>query len=578
MTLNAWRRIALPAFGCLLLSSCGWEPLVIAERPPNIVVVLADDLGYSDLGAYGGEIETPTIDRLAASGRLFSWFLTQGRCVPSRATLLTGKHPHEVGLGHMTTDLGLPAYRGALAEGVPTLPELLKERGYRNYMAGKWHLTPYDRSPDEEQAIRLGELLPSSAALPYDPNDLPTARGFDRFYGTLPGFSDYWNPHGLFEDDQPAAPEGAEDGRYFYTDAIADHALAFLDQHVDERPNEPFFLYAAFTTPHWPLHARSEDLAEEDVARYREGPAALKRQRHERQRELGLSVARHPLPSDDPAVVEHEAAAASSGDREALDWSVRAMQVYAAQVRDLDRSVGRLVDWLTAHELLENTLLLVLSDNGTSLSHVTDRWREIGLTPSRTADRRPVAVGNVHGVLPGPADTFQSYGRAWAHATNAPFRLFKTYVHEGGLAAPLIAHWPARLEGSIDDRPRSMLDLLPTLVIAAGGDSGSGYEGLDLFGTTDKALARVDSRRLAWEHQGNRALLGGGYKLVSIHDGAGPARWELYRTESDRTETRDLSGEEPETVRVMAAEWQAWADRVGVVPWTQLEAAARTAR
>ncbi|MXX62389.1 MAG: sulfatase-like hydrolase/transferase [Holophagales bacterium] len=561
----AFRRIALPTLGVLLLSSCGGERAAVEHGPPNIVVVLADDLGYSDLGAYGGEIATPAIDRLAADGRLFSWFLTQGRCVPSRATLLTGRHPHEVGLAHMTTDLGPPAYRGSLAEDVPTLPELLRERGYRNYMAGKWHLTPYDRSPDEEQAIRLGEVEPSSAALPYNPNDLPTARGFDRFYGTIPGFSDYWNPHGLFEDDRPVAPEGAGDGRYFYTDAITERALAFLDQHVEERPNAPFFLYAAYTTPHWPLHAREEDLVEEDRAAYREGPAALKRQRHERQRQLELPVARHPLPPDDPALAE-------------ADWNTRGMQVYAAQVRDLDEAVGRLVDWLAARGLLENTLLLVLSDNGTSLSHVTDRWREIGLTPGRTADGRPVVVGNQADVLPGPADTFQSYGRAWAHATNTPFRLFKTYVHEGGLAAPLIAHWPARLEGSSDDRPRSMLDLLPTLLVVAGGEPGGRYEGLDLFASTDEALARVDARRLAWEHQGNRALLGGGYKLVSLHDGSESSRWELYRTDSDRTETRDLAAEEPETVEAMAAEWQAWADRVGIVPWTQLEAAARTAR
>ncbi|MFW6162941.1 MAG: arylsulfatase, partial [Planctomycetota bacterium] len=352
-------------------------------RPrPNIIVILVDDMGYSDLGCYGSEIETPALDAMAERGVKFSQFYITPRCCPSRAALLTGLHPHQAGIGHMVRDWGQPGYRGFLNDRCVTIAEALRGAGYRTLMSGKWH---------------VGEERPH----------WPCDRGFDRYVGLISGASNYWRLDGgrqMAIDDQPFHPD--PDG-FYMTDFISDQAVELLDQHG--RDEQPFFLYTAYTAPHWPLHAWPEDI-EKYRGRYRQGWDALRDERLARQIELGLIEKRWPLsPRDEQAPPWDEV-----DDPEARDLK---MAVYAAQVHCMDRGVGRILAKLRELGVEDDTLVMFMADNGGCAEEV-DRGEP--------------------GVPPGPADSFLSYGLPWANASNTPFRLYKHWVHEGGIATPFI--------------------------------------------------------------------------------------------------------------------------------------------
>ena len=333
-----------------------------------------------------------------------------------------------------------------------TIPEALAGAGYRSYLAGKWHLSDQMVEKDGDEA-RISKA------------SWPIARGFDRFYGTIAGAGNYFFPAALVEDERPIAPEGED---YYYTDAVSDRAAAFVREHAARHPDQPFFLYVAYTAPHWPLHAR-----EEDVARYRgrydAGWDALREERHARMLELGVVERRWPLSPRDPDAPAWEEA-------EHKAWQARRMEVYAAQVEVMDRGIGRIVEALRETGVLDDTLLLFLSDNGGCAEELWDApaWlrRFLPLAfrgPAR--DGRPVQRGNDPAVMPGGEHTFQSYGLPWANASNTPFRLYKQQVHEGGIATPLIAHWPAGLgtaRGALSDAPGHVVDLMPTLLELAG--------------------------------------------------------------------------------------------------------------
>ncbi len=539
-----------PLFCMALLAGCQTAPPAPASRP-NIVVILADDMGYSDIGCYGGEIRTPNLDALAAGGVRFSQFYNTARCCPTRASLLSGLYPHQAGIGHMMEDRGLDGYRGDLSARCVTLAEVLRAGGYRTYMAGKWHVTKNFK----------------------DRANWPRQRGFDRFYGTIHGGGSFYDPTTLVRDDTLISPYADPEYRpktFYYTDAINDHAARFIREHD---PSKPFFLYAAQTAPHWPLHA-----LEEDVARYRgrydAGWDRLREERHARQIASGLLKKEWGLTPRDPAAPAWDVAP----DR---DWNLRCMEVYAAMVDRLDQGVGRIVQALRETGRLENTLLLFLSDNGgcaETMGRGAAKEVEPGLRPMDPAalqpdmipkvarDGRPMRQGK--GVTPGGPDTFLAYGLPWANASNTPFRLYKHWVHEGGISTPLIAHWPSGIpatrRGAIEHQPGHLIDIMATCVdLGRTPAPAPAPEGLSLRPAFE-GLALGRPVPLFWEHEGNRAVRDGKWKLVA----KGPeGPWELYDIDLDRSELRNLAEREPERVRALAVQWDAWARRCGVLPW-----------
>lgn len=515
---------------------------------PNVVVVLADDMGFSDIGPYGGEIATPSLDRLAAGGVRMSQFYNTARCSPSRASLLTGLHPHQTGVGVLTYADGPDGYPGALNDRCVTIAEVLGRAGYATYMSGKWHLTGARAEPD---------------------CTWPTRRGFDHFFGTIDGAANYWNPTSLHRDESPILEQDLPHD-FYYTDAISDAAVEFVTGHDDERP---FFMYVAYTAPHWPLHAREEDIAE-CAHRYDAGWDELRQARHHRLVEEGiLDGAWAPSPRD-PEVPAWE-------DATAHEWEARRMEVYAAQIQVMDRGIGRIVEALSTRGELENTLILFLSDNGgcaevLSAGYMDELEHRIRSMRTHTRDGERVFRGNVHDIAPGPESTYATYGRAWANVSNTPFREYKHWVHEGGIATPLIAHWPngLRESGVVRHDPHQLPDIMATVLDAVRVDYPEAFRDRDLLpleGTTMLPAWRgssdtADDHTLFWEHEGNGAVRRGRWKLVRKY----PGDWELYDMMNDRAELHDLSAERREVVSELSDAYERWAGRCGVLPREQV--------
>jgi arylsulfatase A-like enzyme len=560
MRMNALRLLCLVALGVLGGTASAGEG---APRP-NLVIILADDMGYSDLGCYGGEIETPQLDALAAHGLRFTQFYNAARCCPTRASLLTGLHPHQAGIGHMMEDRGHEGYRGNLNRRCVTLAEALKPAGYRTYAVGKWHVTP-------------GQTASALA----DRRNWPLQRGFDRFYGTIHGAGSYWDPSALTRDNTPVTAAHDPEYRpesYYYTDAITDHAVRFVREHARDHDRQPFLLYVAYTAAHWPMHAREPDIAKYR-GRYRDGYEAVRNARWSRLRQLGIAS-----PEWTPAPLVG-------------DWSQvrdrafeeRCMEVYAAMVDRMDQGIGRLVQTLKDQGRLDDTLILYLQDNGAcaenngrgqpsppradrpTLPPMALDAPQFGSQPRQTRDGWPVRQGI--GVLPGPPDTYIAYGRNWANVGNTPFREYKHWTHEGGISTPLIAHWPAVIpksrQGRLETQPGQLVDIMATCLDVAGASYPTEHAGQPvdpLEGTSlrpaflGEPLARIHP--LVWEHEGNRAIRDGPWKLVAREN----QPWELYHLDSDRGEQRDLAPTEPDRVRRMAAAWESWAARARVLP------------
>jgi arylsulfatase len=513
----------------------------MSERP-DIVLVLADDMGFSDIGCYGGEIETPNIDRLAAEGVRLTQFYNTARCSPSRASLMTGLHPHQVGVGILNFDDTPDGYPGDLTEECVTVPEALGQAGYATYLSGKWHLSADMETPNASW---------------------PTRRGFDRFFGTLEGAGSFYRPRTLMRDETNIEDEAEQPG-WFYTDAISDHAVSFIEEHDRDRGADPFFLYLAYTAPHWPLHAHEEDVARYD-GRFDAGWDTLREERLARLVKEGIVGDDQELAARDPRVPAWE-------DNPAKAWDARRMEVYAAQVDRMDQGIGRVLDTLERLGRLDNTLVVFLSDNGGCAEELdVDFVTAFVPLQETTREGEPVVPGNVPGLVPGSEATYMSYGRSWAHLSNTPFREYKHWVHEGGIATPLVARWPRGLSagrGSLHREPFQLTDVLPTLLDAAGapypqrrGDVPvPPAEGRSMLPTWNGAA--TEPADLFWEHEGNSAVRSGPWKLVRKHG----TPWELYAVESDRAEARDLAAEHPDVVEDLAARYDAWAQRCGVIP------------
>jgi arylsulfatase A-like enzyme len=513
---------------------------------PNILVILADDLGFSDLGCFGAEIPTPRLDALAAAGTRMTSFYNVARCCPSRACLLTGLHPHQAGIGAMTEYRQPPAYSGYLLPHVPTLADALSAAGYRTWLAGKWHVGGDYAVHRPETWLKAGD----------ERHPLPTQRGFQRFYGTLGGAGSYFLPPQLM-DQESYTPPDRED--YYYTDALSRKAVEFIDEA--SAAGQPFFGYLAYTAPHWPLHAPEAEIAPHR-GRYRRGWDALRAERLSRMTALGIVEPDAGLSARDESSHPWE-------DEPNQAWEDERMAVYAAQVTAMDRGIGEVVDRLKQLGAFDDTLIVFLSDNGGCAEFLReDGWHQSYALPTRNGST--TRVGNRVGRAPGPENTFMSYGLPWANASNTPFRKFKAWTHEGGISTPFIASWPRGgiPAGRIERRPAHLVDLAATALAAAGAERPSSIRGLPApppEGVSLLPLLRAESsdpeRLLCWEHLGHAAARRGEWKIVRAAPGD---PWELYRIAADRIEQQDLAAAHPEMVADLVSQYDAWATRVGV--------------
>lgn len=518
-----------------------------ADRRPNVVVVLVDDMGFADLGCMGSEIRTPNIDGLAANGILATAMYNCARCCPTRASLLTGLYPHKAGVGHMGADLATPAYQGFLRNDAATIAELLKSGGYRTLMAGKWHVGG-DFHARLVDSWRVGDV----------DHPTPRQRGFDRFYGIVDGVTHYFSPHFMMEDDKRVDVSPSD---FYFTDAITDKAIGMIEGSVAE--GKPFFLYLAHAAPHWPLHAHEEDIARYDGA-YLDGWDHLRAARHEQMTSMGVLPHKWDLSPRD----ENAPAWTDVGNK---DWEARRMAVYAAMIDRMDQSLGRVISTLRQLDQYDDTLILFLSDNGGCAEFMAeDGWAKF--MPDIHNDGRRIDMGNRPSLRAGGPLTYMSYDLPWANTSNAPFRLFKHWVHEGGISTPMIMHWPSRIkQPSVVHSPCHVIDILPTILAATGiaypsefgGEAIQPLDGESLMPLVE-GQAWQRERPLFWEHEGNAAVRVGDFKLVRKFG----APWELYDMESDRTELIDLMGRNEPLTRRLAREYDGWARSAGVLDWS----------
>lgn len=512
--------IVIGVFGLLFFQiGCNSEEL----NMPNILLIMADDMGFSDLGCYGSEISTPNIDRLAYEGIRFTQFYNAARCCPTRASLLTGLYPHQTGMGGMVRsalDEEGP-YQGYLNNNCVTLAEVLKTAKYKTYMSGKWH---------------VGDL----------PINWPNQRGFDKYYGLISGGMNYFDiskskRKGLkrvFSKDGELFDPPTTD--FYVTDAFTDEALMFLNDHDDS----PFFMYMAYNAPHWPLHAKPKDI-EKYKGKYLNGWKDLRKERYKKQIEMGLINPEWELSQQDPRAMDWE----DVKDKEKLDLK---MAIYAAQIESMDENIGRILKKLREMNQLDNTLIIFLSDNGGSAE-----------TGALGFDAR----GGWDGKL-GTKDSYSSYGRSWSNASNTPFRLHKKRVHEGGIATPFIARYPKLISGNqITNQVGHIIDVMATIIDLSHAEYPTSFGGKEIVPPEGKSLLpifkgikRESHNTLFWEHQKNKAIRKGDWKLVSISDGT----WELYNLKKDRTEINNLVDEYPELVQELILDYTLWAKKCGV--------------
>jgi len=490
-----------------------------AEQRPNIIIILVDDMGFSDIGCFGSEIETPHIDQLAADGLRFTQFYNGGRCCPTRASLMTGLHPHQVGIGHMTeppnTTLGFEgAYQGYLNNNCTTIASVLRGAGYHTLMSGKWHL-----------GLHREETWPMQ-------------RGFDRFYGCLSGAINYFKPgdgRGISLGNQHVET----DENFYATETFTDYACQFISESKKE-DDRPFFLYLAYNAPHWPLNAKWEDF-QKYKGKYTGGWEALMKDRLAKQKELGLFdedivPAQHVGPQWDSL---------NEKKREDLD---SIMAAYAGCVDSIDQNIGKLTSHLEELDELDNTVIFFLSDNGAC--------QEGGI----------LGQGSAEMVKNPPLETTGGVrlGLAWANACNTPFRLYKHFVHEGGACTPMIAHWPAGIpkksEGSFVRQVAYLPDFMATCIDLAGAKYPNNLppcEGVSISSLLAGEDEAVHTTPIYWEHEGNACVRSGDWKLVREYQ----KPWELFNIREDRAEMNDLANSHQEKKDELVARWTKWATK-----------------
>jgi len=552
-----FRLAVLPCLALFITAAALASP-VEAQAPakkPNVLLILADDMGFSDLGCYGGEIPTPNLDKLADSGVRFKRFYNSARCCPSRAALLTGLYPHQASVGSMAgnirpnapvTDEGpVKPFAGSLNERCTTLAEVLHTAGYGTYMVGKWHVAGRG----------------------------PIKRGFDEFYGFPNGHSQgNWDPKNYVR-----LPEGREPelkyppGKFYAPDVFSDYGVEFLKKARADK-NKPWFLYMAYGAAHFPLQAPKAEM-DKFVPIYQRGWDVLRAERFERLKKLGLVGAddtlgpRSMVPVDTPAVSNNyggkENPAWDSLAEDVRDDLAHRMALYAAMVSRLDDGVGRLVADLKANSEYDNTLILFMSDNGACYE-----WGPLGFDKSSRAGVTEVHTGEALANMGGPG-SYISYGSAWANLCNTPFRMYKHFTYEGGISSPLVVSWPAGLgdrKGAWVNDAAHFIDIMPTLRAVSGASYPEKLNGNTLIAEQGKSLlpafqgkGSIPPRILGFEHEKARGLMDGQWKLVMSKRIPTTPEWELYNINTDRAELHNLASENPQVVAKLSNEWNDWA-------------------
>lgn len=526
---------------------------------PNIILIMADDLGFSDIGCYGSEIRTPNLDFLAQNGIRYTQFYNTSRCCPTRASLLTGLYNHQAGIGKMTTAESEPGYQGHLTDNTVTLAEVLKSAGYRTAMTGKWHVSNTTVQKDPQQ--QLAWLNHQKNFGDFSPLDqYPTRRGFDRYFGNIWGVVDFFDPFSLVSGTEPVTrvPQG-----YYHTDAINDTTVTYIRSFAQSP--DPFFIYVAHTAPHWPLMAPPEDI-EKYKDTYKVGWEAIRKSRYQKMSKLGLiDPTRTKLSDRLDDTLTWEA-------NPHKDWDARAMAVHAAMIDRMDQGIGRIIDALRQTGRLDNTLILFLSDNGASPENCAAYGPGFD-RPSQTRDGRRIVYDTEKQHLPGGQTVYASIGPRWANVANTPYRYWKMESYEGGVHTPMVAFWPKGIrarKGSFSSQLGHVMDFMPTLVELAGATYPKTHKGLAITPTTGVSLTpsfagkpAVGHTALFNEHYGARSARQGNWKLVSTTK---DQTWHLYDLSTDKSETQDVASKHPDKVRELEKQWQQWADAHQVFP------------
>ena len=535
------------------------------NKKPNIIVILTDDMGYSDIGSYGSEINTPNIDRLAMNGVRFSHFYNTARCSPSRASLLTGLYPHQAGMGHLSTEnFTEEGYVDNLSKNAVTMAEVFQSSGYATYMTGKWHIAK--------------DIVNQN-----DRSNWPMQRGFQRYFGTLNGSGSFYDPGTLVSNNTYITPGD----NFYYTNAITDTAVKFINEH---KTAHPFFFYIAYTAAHWPLHA-----PEKEVQKYKgvydKGWDAIREARFNKLQKLGII-------SKEAVLTERGVSIPAWENAPMKDWQVRKMEVYAAMIDVMDQGIGKIITTLEKKGILDNTVIFYMHDNGGCAEPLDSDQPEIPMTaeqqqihsyakdsifvgkkPNYTREGQFIRSGM--GVMPGPANTWVTYGIEWANVSNTPFKMYKHWTHEGGIASPLIVYWPKGItqKGVIRNQDAHLIDIMATCVDIAGISYPTTYNGHTIQPMEGKSLVGafknlpIQRDFIFWEHEGNRAIKAGVWKLVSkteknkVFTDKDQNAWELYNMEKDPSETKDLAQQFPLKVKELATLWEREAIRTKALPW-----------
>ena len=534
-------------------------------KKPNVVVILTDDMGYSDVGCFGSEIRTPNIDRLAKNGLSFTHFYNTARCSPSRASLLTGLYPHQAGMGHLATEnFTQPGYLDDLSKNAVTMAEVFQQAGYATYMTGKWHLS--------KNMDKKGDI-----------SNWPCQRGFQRFFGTLTGGGSYYDPGALLSNNTFIPPGN----NFYYTHAITDSAVQFIRENPKQ---QPFFFYIAYTAAHWPLQAPENEI-QKYKGHYDVGWDSIRRQRFNKLKKLGIISKQCILTERGVSIPEWK-------DEPMKAWQVRRMEVYAAMVDIMDQGIGKIISALEKKGELDNTIIFYMQDNGGCAEPLdsnnppailTEEQKILrpfsvdsifsGKKPLYSRDGRFVISGK--GVMPGDANTFTSYGMEWANVSNTPYRLYKHWTHEGGIASPLIVQWPKGIlaKGKLRVQPTHLIDIMATCIEIAHINYPNVYKGNAIQPMEGKSLLPAFTNHaiqrdfIFWEHEGNRAIRVGKWKLVSttsinkFFTAQDENSWELYDIENDPSETKNIAVQNPEITKELSLKWEKEALRTKAKPW-----------
>lgn len=558
--------LTLPAVGFTLAGLLAWKDKPVqkvkADRErPNIIVILADDMGFSDAGCYGGEIHTPNLDYLAKNGIRYTQFYNTSRCCPTRASLLTGLYNHQAGIGKMTNAEDAPGYLGHITENAVTIAEVLKSAGYHTAMSGKWHVSNTNAQPTRQEQLAwlnhqkdYGDFSPLS--------QYPTNRGFEKYFGTIWGVVDFFDPFSLVSGTKPIKNIPKD---YYHTDAINDTAVAYIREYA--KSDRPFFLYVAENAPHWPLMAKPGDIAKYKDT-YKGGWDVIRKARYEKMVKMGLiDRSKTPFPERWHDDLKWE----NNPDKE---WDAKAMSVHAAMIDCMDQGIGRIIKALRETGQLDNTLIVFLSDNGASPENCAAYGAGFD-RPSETRDGRKISYSQKKDNEPGLETTYSSIGERWANVANTPYQYWKAESYEGGIHTPMIAFWPKGIskKGGFNSHVGHVMDFMSTFAELAGAKYPSAYNGHTIQPTTGLSLVpsfkgkqNEGHANLFNEHFGARYARSGDWKLVSA---ANDSTWHLFNLAVDKTETKDLKAQYPEKVQHLDSLWREWAKTHKVFPKAQ---------